>query len=199
MSAKIRLATPSDAAQILEIYAPQVRATAVSFELEPPTTEAMAARIAGVTSLLPWLVLEDAGTVLGYAYATQFNERAAYAWSVDVAVYVRETARRRGVASALYVALFETLRLSGVRNAVAIIALPNPASVALHEALGFRLVGRYPHIGYKLGAWRDVGHWLLSLAEDLESPVPPDFCALAGTAGLEGALAAGLRRYNPGT
>jgi L-amino acid N-acyltransferase YncA len=196
MSASIRLATPADAAQILEIYAPQVLNSTVSFELEPPSLPAMAERIAKVAASLPWLVLEEEGAVLGYAYATPFNERAAYAWSVDVAVYVREAARRRGVAAALYTALLSALRVAGFRNAVAIIALPNDPSVALHESLGFRPAGRYTRIGYKRGAWRDVGHWLLPLGEPGSGPPPPaDFLRWVGSPELEAAFASGLQLY----
>ena len=195
MTASIRLATAYDAGQALEIYTPQVMTTAVSLEIEPPTLDGMVGRIERVTASLPWLVLEEEGRVLGYAYATPFNERAAYAWSVDAAVYVREEARRRGVASALYASLFSVLRQAGFCNVVAIIALPNVPSVALHEAMGFRRVALYPRIGYKLGAWRDVGHWLLGLSEPPPTPMPPDFGALAGTSLLAEALASGLARY----
>jgi L-amino acid N-acyltransferase YncA len=195
MSSVLRLATPADAAPIVDIYAPQVLRTAVSFEVEPPSVAAMAERIARVTGSLPWLLLEEGGAVLGYAYATPFNERAAYAWTVDVAVYVREDVRRRGAATALYTALLGALRRAGFRNAVAIIALPNGPSVALHESLGFRRVALYPSVGFKLGAWRDVGHWLLPLRDTGEAPAaPPDFPKLVGTAELEAALAEGLRR-----
>jgi L-amino acid N-acyltransferase YncA len=200
MSARIRLATFADAAQVLEIYAPHVSNSTVSFELEPPSLPAMTERIAKVTASLPWLVLEEEGAVLGYAYATPFNERAAYAWSVDVAVYVREAARRRGVAEALYTSLLAVLRLAGFRNAVAIIALPNDPSVALHESLGFRPVGLYPRIGYKRGAWRDVGHWLLSFGPtEGPPPEPPDFRRWVGSQEMDAALASGLGRFRTGT
>ena len=199
MTARIRHATAEDAAQILEIYSPEVLHSTVSFELEPPSLPAMAERVAKVAASLPWLVLEEEGAVLGYAYAAPFNERAAYAWSVDVAVYVREAARRRGVAAALYGSLLAVLRLAGFRNAVAIIALPNEPSVALHESLGFSRVGLYPRVGYKHGAWRDVGHWLLTLGpEEGQPPAPPDFRRWAGSAEMEAALASGLPRFRAG-
>jgi L-amino acid N-acyltransferase YncA len=195
MTARIRSATTEDAAQILEIYSPQVLHSTVSFELEPPSLQVMAVRISKVTASLPWLVLEEGGPVLGYTYATPFNERAAYGWSVDVAVYVRESARRRGAAAALYTSLLAALRLAGFRNAVAIIALPNDASVALHESLGFRPAGLYPRIGYKHGAWRDVGHWHLPLGPTGDPPpAPPDFRRWDGSPEMATALAAGLPR-----
>ena len=169
----IRLATAEDADGILEIYRPVVERTPISFETRCPTAEEMARRIAEVRRSFPWFVLEDGGAILGYAYASPHKDRAAYRWSVDVAVYVREDQRRKGVAGALYEALLPSLRMMGIHNAVAVIALPNPASVSLHESLGFSLVGVYPNIGFKLGEWHDVGHWLLRLREAEAGPGDP--------------------------
>src|SRR3954471_19214391 len=139
----LRLARADDAAQILAIYAPVVRDTAISFEVEPPTLEAMRGRIVGTLATHPWLVVEDAGRVLGYAYASAHRERKAYQWSVDVSCYVHEAARKRGVGKRLYLALLQILRRQGFHGAFAGIALPNAASVALHEAVGFKRIGIY--------------------------------------------------------
>jgi L-amino acid N-acyltransferase YncA len=169
----IRLAREADAAQMLAIYAPVVRETAISFELEPPTEDEFRQRIRNVLEYAPWLVCEDNGDILGYAYASRFRPRAAYQWTVEVTVYVHPDRHRRGVGRALYMALLECLRLQGYCTAVAVIALPNPASVALHESLGFAHIGVFHAVGYKHGQWHDVGWWELALRERDPSPAPP--------------------------
>ncbi len=145
----------------------------ISFELEPPTAGDMRRRIEQTLERYPWLVHVDAGRVEGYAYASAHRSRAAYQWSVDVSAYVHEAARRRGVARSLYEALFEILVQQGFYNAYAGIALPNTASVGFHEALGFKLVGIYREVGFKLGAWHDVGWWRRALQEKVTPPVSP--------------------------
>jgi L-amino acid N-acyltransferase YncA len=166
----VRLATPTDAPQIAAIYAPFCESTVVSFEFVAPTPQEMAARIETVTRQYPWLALEDRGRVVGYAYATIHRERAAYAWSVDTAVYVAADARRRGVARTLYVKLFDVLVAQGYFKAYAGVSLPNPASVALHEALGFTPVGVYRGVGFKLGAWHDVAWYQRALQPERLNP-----------------------------
>lgn len=161
-----RLAEPSDARSILAIYTPIVTETIISFETEPPSLSEMRARIARGGERWPWLVHEESGEVVGFACSSPHRTRAAYRWSVDVSVYVRDDARRRGVATALYAELLASLKRKGYCNAYAGIALPNPASVALHESLGFKSVGVYRGVGFKLGAWRDVGWWGLRLQDD---------------------------------
>jgi L-amino acid N-acyltransferase YncA len=193
MTATIRLATEQDAEGTLAIYAPIVRTTPISFELEPPGVDEMRQRIADTLAYLPWLVCEDHGAMLGYAYASKHRVRAAYQWSVDVSVYVHAPARRAGVGRALYTSLLKILVLQGYYNALAGIALPNPASVGFHEALGFRPVGVYRAIGYKLGAWYDVGWWQLALQESSLRPDPPlPFKRVQESAECKVALAAGL-------
>jgi L-amino acid N-acyltransferase YncA len=163
---RIRLARPEDGERVAAIYRPAVVELATSFELDPPSGAEMAKRIAHTLARTPWLVAEppDApGAVLGYVYAGAHRDRAAYQWSVDVAAYVDGAAHRRGVGRALYVALFAALRLQGFVNAYAGITLPNPASEALHRALGFKSVGVYRRVGYKLGAWHDVAWFALTL------------------------------------
>ncbi len=164
MRPDIRLATVNDAPQIQAIYAPIVVETAISFELEPPSAEEMRGRIENTLLTLPWLVCERDG-VIGYAYAGVFRSRPAYQWTVEVSAYVHAAYRGRGVARALYTLLFDCLRVQGYRTALAGIVLPNSASVALHEGLGFQSVGVFHHVGYKFGAWHDVGWWELSLHE----------------------------------
>jgi phosphinothricin acetyltransferase len=169
----VRLASPDDADQILAIYAPIVSETAISFELEVPSVKEMRQRIVKTLAVLPWLIAEEGGVLLGYAYASQHRDRLAYQWSVDVSVYVSAQARRRGIARELYTRLLGILSAQGYYNVFAGIALPNDASVGVHEALGFRRVALYDKVGFKLGDWRDVGWWSFALRERAGTPVPP--------------------------
>lgn len=173
MAPNIRLASVEDAADIVAIYAPIVRHTAISFELEPPTVQVMQQRIAATLTHYPWLVCEHREKVMGYVYASQHRVRAAYQWSVDVSVYIHPDSRRNGVGRALYTALFRLLTLQGYYNAYAGITLPNAASVSLHETLGFEAIGVYRDVGYKLDTWHDVGWWQLRLCTDAATPAAP--------------------------
>lgn len=176
----LRAAATGDAAAVAEIYGAAVTDGAASFELTAPSPEEMARRIRETGSTYPWLVAERGGQLYGYAYATRHRDRAAYRWSADVTVYVRREAHGRGVGRRLYGALLPILRLHGYVTACAGIALPNPASVALHEAFGFTPVGVYRSVGYKHGSWRDVGWWQLTLREPPATPDPPvSFAAIA--------------------
>jgi L-amino acid N-acyltransferase YncA len=157
-----------DAAACAAIYAPYVTASAVSFEEVPPSAEEFAALITRTIRTHPWLVLEDAGRLVGYAYASQHRARAAYRWAADVGIYVDAEHRRRGAGRRLYTALLDLLRRQGLRIACAGITLPNDASIALHRAVGFEPVGTYRAIGWKAGAWRDVSWWQLRLVPDDE-------------------------------
>lgn len=188
----IRFAEPSDARGIADIYAPIVRGTAISFEDDPPGGEEMAGRVSAALHHAPWLVCADASGIAGYVYASRHRDRAAYRWSVDVSVYVRAADRRSGVGRALYTSLFALLRLQGFRAAHAGITLPNAASVALHESFGFRRIGVYPAVGFKLGRWHDVGWWQLELGDRALAPEPPiSLDALRRARGFDAALAAG--------
>ncbi|MDR3414561.1 MAG: GNAT family N-acetyltransferase [Nevskia sp.] len=171
--ALIRPVTAADAAAVAALYAPYVRDTAISFEAEPPNGAEMVRRIGAVGERYPWLAAERDGCLLGYAYACEHRSRAAYRWDVDVAVYLDAAAHRQGLGRRLYTALFDLLRLQGYVNAYAGIALPNAASVGLHEALGFAPVGVYRRVGYKHGAWHDVGWWALGLLPPPSSPAEP--------------------------
>ena len=191
--ASIRLAADSDAAAIANLYRPIVESTAISFETEPPDDEAIRRRLDDTLPAYPWLVCEIGGVVAGYAYASRHRVRAAYQWSVDVSVYVDDARRRSGVARGLYTSLLAILTAQGFANAFAGIALPNPASVALHEALGFQPIGVYRNVGFKLGAWRDVGWWQLPLQERRDSPqIPLDLMTLQRRPHWSQLLASGL-------
>lgn len=175
----IRPAEPHrDGAACAAIYAPYVRETSVSLEEEPPDGAEMARRIARISVTHPWLMAEEQGAVIGFAYGSRHRERASYRWAADVSVYVQPDHQRRGVGTCLYRELLERLRRQGFHAACAGITLPNPASQALHESLGFQLVGVYRDIGYKLGSWWDVGWWQLRLRAPGDAPpaeiAPPD-------------------------
>jgi len=169
----IRLAARTDAPRLLEIYAPFATDTAVTFEEVPPALAEFERRIEAVLETAPWLVYEDDGRILAYAYASKHRDRPAYRWSVETSVYVDPGCQRRGVGRALYEALFARLRRQGFYNAYAGITLPNPASVGFHESFGFAPLGVYRGVGHKLGAWRDVGWWHLALQEKSAAPAPP--------------------------
>lgn len=164
----------ADAAACAAIYAPFVADTSVSFEEQAPDAAHMAERMASTIRTHPWVVAEIDDEVAGYAYASSHRVRAAYRWTADVGIYVGAGHRGRGVGRALYRVLLELLARQGFHTACAGITLPNPASVALHEAVGFAPVGVYRQIGYKAGAWHDVSWWQCRLTQPgPEPPAPP--------------------------
>lgn len=169
---QIRPADPDhDAAACAAIYAPFVEGSAVSFEETPPDETEFGRRIARLSATHAFLVAADEHGVTGFAYGGPHRERAAYRWSTEVSVYLHERARGRGLGRTLYDELFERLADRGFRLLLAGVTLPNPASVALHEACGFEPVGVFRRIGFKAGAWHDVGWWQLAL--DGDDPGPP--------------------------
>jgi L-amino acid N-acyltransferase YncA len=173
MAFEIRLARRDDAHPIAAIYRPFVETTIISFETVAPDPHEMSDRIEGTLTRYPWLVCEWNGEIAGYAYATKHRERKAYQWSVDTSAYVHPNYWRRGIGAGLYRSLFGMLSAQGFVNAYAGIALPNPASVGLHESVGFRPVGVYRSVGYKLGAWHDVGWWERPLQNHSSPPREP--------------------------
>lgn len=189
----LRLATVDDAAQIAAIYAPLVAETAITFEVDAPSVHAMRQRIVDTSMRFPYLVA-DAGDVLSFAYAGRHRRRAAYAWSSDVSVYVDAGTRRAGVGRGLYTALLDLLAAQGYANAFAGIALPNDASIGLHRATGFELVGVYRSVGYKLGSWWDVAWWQRRL-RTTRTPPPPVPLTEIDTDRLDRALAAGASQF----
>ncbi|HTD15525.1 MAG TPA: arsinothricin resistance N-acetyltransferase ArsN1 family B [Chthoniobacterales bacterium] len=173
-SIRLRLAEAADAAQIATIYAPFCLGTAVSFETAAPDEGQMLERISTLTQRYPWLVaVSETGDVLGYAYAGKHRERAAYRWSVDFTAYLAPEAKRRGIGTALYGALIKICQSLGYCRAFAGITLPNEASVRLHEKIGFRAIGVYRRVGFKLGRWHDVGWWSLDLLPEEDEPRGP--------------------------
>lgn len=191
MSKTIRLATEHDAAGILAIYAPVVRDSPTSFELAPPTVDQIQQRIAQTVEQFPWIVFEQRSALLGYAYAIPFRQRPAYRWVAESTVYVRQDAHRQGIGRRLYSALFACLKLQGQLRVIGGITLPNAASVALHERMGFRHAGTFEHVGFKFGQWHDVGFWSLQLAPETPTPAEPvPLPQLLGTPELQAALTA---------
>jgi L-amino acid N-acyltransferase YncA len=156
----IRDATLADAARIAEVYNHYILNTVVSFEEVPLTSEDVTGRIEAVTcNSYPWLVLEQEQTLVGYAYANRWQQRAAYRHSVEVSVYLSHQHLGKGLGLRLYDELFRRLATLDLHVAVAGIALPNEASVAFHEKIGFRKVAHYQEVGYKFNQWLDVGYW----------------------------------------
>jgi phosphinothricin acetyltransferase len=168
---KVRHANEDDAEACAAIYAPYVTDTAITFEYEPPSADEMARRIAAAQRAHAWLVLEDDGRVVGYAYGGPYKERAAYRWSSEVSVYLETGRRRSGSGRLLYAALFERLAERGFHTLVAGMTLPNDASEGLHRAMGFEPIGIFRRVGWKHGQWRDVAWAQRSLGTDGEPPV----------------------------
>jgi len=172
---QIRHAEPdADGAGCARVYAPAVTAGVASLEERVPGPVDMRLRIEEVTARYPWIVAEINGEVVAYAYATVHNERAAYRWSTDTAVYVAPSHQRRGIGRALYAALLPLLVRQGLYVACAGITLPNDASVALHESFGYEPVGTYERVGFKHGRWWAVGWWLAALRDQPEGQTPAE-------------------------
>lgn len=170
----VRPVTSADVEAIQAICRPIVETTHISFELEVPSLDEIARRIAEYTSRLPWLIaVVDDDRAVGYAYAAPHGSRDAYRWAVDTSIYLDAGVRRRGVGTTLYQELLAQLRALGYVSAFAGIALPNPASVALHERVGFVAIGSFPIAGFKFGRWVDVGLWRCGLADPAEEPFAP--------------------------
>jgi phosphinothricin acetyltransferase len=196
MTINFRLAKADDATSVLAIYAPYCDSSCISFETTAPTERQMRERIERIAEQYPWLVGELDGEVAGYVYASQHQERAAYRWAVNVAVYLSPQHHRRGLGRALYTSLFSILRAQGYFKAYAGVTLPNAASVGLHEAMGFQSVGVYRGVGYKHGRWLDVGWWELDLQpEILNPPEPLSFGSMRESAAVAAALADGERLF----
>ena len=171
---RIRPADPAgDAAAVSAIYAPAVLESVASFEELAPDTAEMELRMRAILERLPWLVAESDGGVIGYAYAAPHHVRPGYRWSVNVSVYLDRRWHQRGIGRALYDELFDVLRRQGIVNAYAGIALPNPASVRLHEAMGMHRIAIYEQVGFKLDAWHDVAWYWLRLTDPGGAPPEP--------------------------
>ena len=162
---RLRFALPEDAATLLEIYRPYVERTTITFETETPSPDAFRGRILDISSRYPYLVLEQEGRILGYAYAHPFHERAAFHWTAETTVYVAWAHRGKGYGAILYRGLLGLLEAMGVETACALVTIPNEPSIGFHLATGFTLEGSLPHMGYKLGSWCGLAYLCRPLAQ----------------------------------
>lgn len=169
----LRIAAPGDAPALLAIYTPYVTGSCYTFETKPPTEEEFRERMRGIQRFFPYLVLEENGEILGYAYAHFFHERRAYQWLCETTIYVRQDCRRNGCATRLYNALLRILAAQGFCDAVAVLGCPNLPSERFHEHMGFALEMTYPQAGYKQGAWHDVKYYVKHLTARQEQPGDP--------------------------
>lgn len=173
ISKRIRLATENDSESLLNIYGEFILNTSVTFETAVPSVMEFSNRIRNVLESFPWLVCEINGENVGYAYASKHRERAAYQWSVDVTVYIYPQFHRKHIATALYTALIELLKIQGYYSAFAGVSLPNLNSEGFHESFGFKPIGVFHNVGYKLGEWRDVKWFELAISEYSKKPELP--------------------------
>jgi phosphinothricin acetyltransferase len=170
---KIRIAHADEAEAILKIYSPFILSSGITQEWIIPSVEEFRQRIISTLKERPWLVAEIDGEVAGYAYAGKHRNRTGYQWCTETSVYVAEKFYRRGIAHALYSALFDLLELQGYVNAYAVITLPNPGSISFHENFGFTYFATFKNIGYKLGRWHDVGWWHKQIKPAYTETSPP--------------------------
>ena len=169
----IRIATEKDANGILGIYAPYIENTSFTFETEVPSLNSFRERINNYLINWPWLVYEMDGMIAGYAYGAKHRERTAYQWCVETSIYIHNDFQKAAVGKALYSSLIEILRQQGFRNLYAVINLPNDKSVEFHESCGFQYFATYEKVGYKLGKWKNVGWWRLSINDYNNEPLSP--------------------------
>jgi L-amino acid N-acyltransferase YncA len=170
---QVRIANPTDAAALVDIYAPYIRNTAFTFETEIPTVDQFSARIQNCLVKFPWIVCTIHDTMAGYVYASVHRDREAYQWTCECSIYLDPKFSGKGLGKELYALLFAILRQQGLRNIYAGITLPNEPSVRLHESCGFSLFAVYENVGFKQGSWHKVGWWRLRINEYDTEPAPP--------------------------
>jgi phosphinothricin acetyltransferase len=169
----IRLVKPSDSKGILAIYAPYIENTSFTFETVVPTLQSFSDRITTYLEHWPWLVSEIDGQIVGYAYGSRHRERSAYHWCVETSIYVHDDFLGKKIGKDLYEKLISILTLQGFRNIYAVINLPNKPSVSFHERMGFKYFATYEKVGYKLGKWKNVGWWQLTVNDFVDDPPDP--------------------------
>lgn len=162
-----------DAEQVLNIYAPFIRHTVITFEEEVPTVAEFTERVENYRQLYPWLIAEVNGEIAGYAYASKYRERIAYQWVAECSIYMHSNYKGKGIAKKLYSALFDILKLQDIYRLYAVIGIPHEESTRFHEKMGFQYFATYKHTGYKLGQWRDTGWYEYILKQPDKAPVPP--------------------------
>lgn len=181
---QLRVARVEDSAELLRIYAPYVEKTTASFEYMVPGEEEFRRRVEAVLPVYPYLVAEQGGRIVGYAYAHRHAERAAYDWNAELSIYLAPEACGVGIGRSLYGALMRILKDQGVYNVYALVSSPNPASEAFHRALGFSLAGTWHHTGFKHRQWLDI----LLFEKSLRPPQPAPSRPITPFASLDGAL-----------
>ncbi len=170
--------------------------TAISFETELPSINEFGLRITQILTNYPWLVAELEGNIIGYAYACKHRHRSAYLWSVETSVYIKHTFERKGIATGLYTALFEILKIQGYKTALAGITMPNEKSVEFHKSFGFSSIGVFDHIGYKANAWHSTSWWQRPISNYNDSPKKPLIMKeIAGTSQFLSALKLGMEQF----
>lgn len=172
MPVSFRLASLEDTPRILQIYRPYVEETVISFEYNAPGAEEFRRRMEGIMQVYPCIVAEQDGDIIGYAYANRQAERAAYDWSANLSVYLDEAQTAKGVGKRLYTGLIRLLQLQNVQNVYGLIVDSNKRSLAFHEHMGFKRIGMYNSIGYKMGEWQDVSIYELHIGEHPNPPLP---------------------------
>lgn len=170
MSQTIRLAAASDLPRVVEITNHYIAETVIHFSTAPWTIEEARTEFDAGQRLLPFLVAEDAGRLVGFARASKWKSRCAYEWAVETGIYLDPAVCSRGIGRRLYVALFDILMRQGYRTIIAGIALPNEASVRLHESMGMKRTALFPKVGYKMGRWIDVAYWTLEFGDGSSPP-----------------------------
>lgn len=170
---KIRDIKADDVEHVLNIYAPFIKETVVTFEENVPSVAEFSKRAKDYTQQYPWLVAEADGIIAGYAYASKYRERIAYQWVAECSIYMRSDYKRTGIAKNLYAALFDILQLQGIYRVYAVIGIPHEESTRFHEKMGFQYFATYKNTGYKLGQWRDTGWYQYVLKHPDKSPRPP--------------------------
>nr|WP_297171715.1 GNAT family N-acetyltransferase [uncultured Agathobaculum sp.] len=193
----IRKALPDDAAALVEIYAPYVTDTAITFEYDVPTAEQFAVRIADISQTHPYLVCERDGKIVGYAYAHRVRARAAYDWAAELSIYLSPAAQGQGVGTALYRCLLDLLARQHLCALYGCVTLPNEKSQRLHEALGFSLAGVWHGVGWKHGGWHDVG-WFEKRVGDCQNPSPVIPFARLGSKKIQACLQQYTEKLNDG-
>jgi len=184
----IRLVSEEDSVPMLEIYAPYITDTSITFECEVPPVQEFAKRVRSISEIYPWIVCQIDGCLAGYAYASQHHERVAYQWSANLSVYIKNEYQRKGLARVLYTTLFELLGHLGYFSGLAGITHPNSKSEGFHSNFGFKQVGIFHNVGYKLGQWRDVAWYEMAIKEPSQEPPDPLPIKSADTAALEAIL-----------
>lgn len=179
MKSTIRIASEEDAEKLLEIYAPYVENTAISFEYDVPSLDEFRSRIGNTLKKYPYLIAEQDGEIVGYTYASSFHQRAAYAWGAETSIYVRMDKRGSGIGRELYEAMEYALVLQNVLNVNACIGYPSEEdeyltknSVQFHEHMGYRFVGEFHKCGYKFNRWYNIAWVEKKLGEHLDQPTP---------------------------